>query len=56
MAFEYREDILKKMKGRLYYLWMGIGPLVGMFTTNGDCLSDVVVTAAVGKSEKLMEG
>lgn len=33
-------------------LFMGIGPLMGMFVTASNCLGDVVATAAVARSEK----
>lgn len=35
-------------------LVMGIGPLMGMFLSASNCLGDVVVTAAVAKSEKMI--
>lgn len=36
-------------------LVMGIGPVVGMFISMCNCLGDVVISAAVAKSEKLMD-
>ena len=36
-------------------LVIGIGPLVGMFISMCNCLGDVIITAAVAKSEKLMD-
>lgn len=36
-------------------LFMGIGPLVGMFICMCNCLGDVVITAAVARSEKMMD-